>query len=547
MDPNDNQNEARENGSPADPAWIQSSKETPDDESLSAAGAPGTGSGSMRGRPLSRLSVLLVASTVALLGSTRLSRALTDEEIFRNLPFNYVPAGARAAGMGGAYVALADDATAGLTNPAGLQALSRGQFFIEFRALSPKEPDSIRSNVGSLSVDPVTGDRSLPYLSLSTGSEADSQQEISFVGFVWPFDFAGGKQHLRVGGSRQVTASDDLTLPSSGSGTKAVFSFDSFPNTVSGGEVVAYSISTPVTGSSSTQIVTLNGTVSYDVHPDFSVGVTLTQATLDLKADTTTRVDDPLQLFLDPSHPRLPAQPTTDFYDTHIDGTDSSITYTVGLHWHPGSSFSTGSSPWQFGAIYQKGASFSVRETTVLNQQPDQSFDNEIHLPDRYGVGASYRYQTRWLFALELDRLKLSSLDDGFRSGVNFLTSDTVSSSFGIDPKKQVEFESKDGYVERIGAEYALPLQSRHGMQLAFRGGYFRSPDDRIQMTSFNSQDPAVNAMYKDAFPAGESLDHFTAGVGVAWGSQFFQIAGETSDRGSQVLANYVLNLGKKH
>jgi hypothetical protein len=130
---------------------------------------------------------------------------------------------------------------------------------------------------------------------------------------------------------------------------------------------------------------------------------------------------------------------------------------------------------------------------------------------------------------------------------VNFLTSDTVSGSFGIDPKKRVEFESKDGYVARIGGEYAMPLQGPHGMQLAFRGGYFRSPDDRIHMTSFNSQDAAVNAMYKNAFPAGESLDHFTAGVGVAWGSQYFQVAGETSDRGSQILANYVVNLGKKH
>jgi long-subunit fatty acid transport protein len=500
----------------------------------------------MRGA-VRRNATALLALAVSLAGCTGIARALTDEEIFRNLPFNYVPAGARAAAMGGAYVAIADDGSAALTNPAGLQALSRGQFFIEFRSLSPKEPDSIRNNVGSLSVDPVTGDRNLPYLSLTTGSEQDNQNDISFVSFAWPFDFAGGKQHLRVGGSWQLGASQDLTLPSSGNGTKAVFSFDSFPNTVSGGEVVAYSVAAPVTGKSSTEIVYLNGTVAYDVHPDFSVGLTVSQVSLDLKADTTTRVDDPLQLYLDPSHPRLPSQPTTDFYETHIDGADSAITYTVGLHWHPGSAFSTGASPWQFGAVFQKGASFSVRETTVLNQQPDQSFDNEIHLPDRYGVGASYRYQTRWLFALEVDRLQLSTLDNGFHSGVNFLTSDTVSGSFGIDPKKKVEFESKDGYVERIGAEYAMPLRNQYGMLLAFRGGYFRSPDDRIRMTSFNSQDPAVNAMYKDSFPPGESLDHFTAGVGVAWRSQFVHLSAETSDRGTQVSANYVVNFGQKH
>jgi len=275
--------------------------------------------------------------------------------------------------------------------------------------------------------------------------------------------------------------------------------------------------------------------------------VTLTQATLALHADTTTRVDAPLQLYLDPSHPRLPAQPTTDFYETHVDGNDSAFVYTVGLHWHPGSSFASGRSPWQFGAVYQKGARFAVQESTVLNQQPDQTFQNQVNLPDRYAVGASYRYESRWLFSLEVERLKLSSLSEGFRSGVNFLTSGTVSSSFGINPRRRVEFESKDGTLIRGGLEYLLPLQGKQDRQLAFRGGYFRSPDDRIRMTSFNSQDPAVNAMYKEAFPGGDATDHFTAGVGLTWGGHLFQVAGETSDRGSQLLAGYVLNLGSKH
>lgn len=45
--------------------------------------------------------------------------ALTDEEVYRTLNFNFITPGARALGFGGAFIALADDATAAEANPAG--------------------------------------------------------------------------------------------------------------------------------------------------------------------------------------------------------------------------------------------------------------------------------------------------------------------------------------------------------------------------------------------------------------------------------------------
>ncbi len=501
----------------------------------------------MSGGTIRRALLPAFALAACLAGLSGSARALTDEEIFRNLPVNNLPPGPRAAAMGGAYVGIAGDATAPLTNPAGLHALSSTQIFLEFRALDPKNPEPFRSNVGSLAVDPVTGARELPYLSLNSASIADSQSDLSFIGFVWPLDLAGGKRRLRFEVSRQDAIHDHRTLPPAGDVTKAVFAFDTFPNTVSGGDVVAYSVSAPVTGSSSTEIVYWNGTVSWDLHPDFTVGLTLTDATLSLKSDTTTTADDPLQLYLSPTHPRLPGQPNTILYETHMDGTDSDLVYTLGLHWHPGSAFASGVSPWQFGAVYQKGARFSVEETTSLNQLPSSTFENQVNVPDRYAVGGSYRYGKQWLFALDLERVRYSQLADGFQTGVNFLTSPTVTGSFGIDPKKSVQFESSDGTLVRAGVEYLFPLQGNAERHLAFRGGFFRSPDDQVRMTEFNSQDPKVNAMYLDAFPGGKSTDHFTAGVGFTWAQASLEVAAETSDLGSQYRVGYILNLGKKH
>jgi len=92
-----------------------------------------------------------------------------------------------------------------------------------------------------------------------------------------------------------------------------------------------------------------------------------------------------------------------------------------------------------------------------------------------------------------------------------------------------------------------MPLWGRQERNLVLRGGYFRSPDDQIRMTEFNSLDAGVNSMYREAFPGGEATDHFTLGAGITIGRHQFQIAGETSDQGSQVLVGYVLNLGKNH
>ena len=49
--------------------------------------------------------------------------AITDSETNASIPFNLSAPGARSMGMGGAFLGLADDATAAYTNPAGLTQL----------------------------------------------------------------------------------------------------------------------------------------------------------------------------------------------------------------------------------------------------------------------------------------------------------------------------------------------------------------------------------------------------------------------------------------
>lgn len=57
-----------------------------------------------------------------------------------NLQFNFSDPGARSLGLGGAFVGLADDATAAFANPAGLVQLGRPEISLEGRRTSYSTP-----------------------------------------------------------------------------------------------------------------------------------------------------------------------------------------------------------------------------------------------------------------------------------------------------------------------------------------------------------------------------------------------------------------------
>lgn len=481
--------------------------------------------------------------TVGLLFCAGSAHALTDEDLFRDFRFQFGAPGARATALGGAFVGIADDATASVANPAGLTALKTAQFFVDVRYAGDDGADTVESSVGSLTVNPVTGERDLPYLRLTSQGQTDTSIVPDFIAFAWPFELGSKGRRLVVSGSRQVILSVDREAE----GTESRFAFDTFPNTVSDtGDVVAYSVAAPVTGSSATNVVYWSASAAFQVHQDFSVGATVSYANLDIEANSSTQVNDPLQLFLDPTHPRLPSQPALDFYQTAVDGTDTGFAYSLGVQWNPVSSFGGAVAPWRFGAVYGKGVEFGVPETTTLNGLPGPSFENVIVVPDRYAVGASYALGTRWLFALQLERIEYSDQLDGFQSGVNFFTSARVADeAYTIDPAKTVTFDVDDGTFVRIGTEYLLSL-GQGKQDLAVRAGYYRSPDDRIRMTEFNSTDAGVNEMYISAFPPGSAENHFTAGVGYALGSSSFHLAVDAADSGTQIVASYVLTFGTK-
>src|SRR5262245_12951595 len=76
------------------------------------------------------LTLLLLAPVSAALAG---DKGLVDSETFSGFQFNFNNPGARALGMGGAFVAVADDATAVIANPAGLVILQRPELSAEVK------------------------------------------------------------------------------------------------------------------------------------------------------------------------------------------------------------------------------------------------------------------------------------------------------------------------------------------------------------------------------------------------------------------------------
>src|SRR6266851_1389396 len=83
--------------------------------------------------------VMLAVAALMILVATSVSAQNTDIESLSGLQFNFGNPGARSLGMGGAFLGLADDASAAEANPAGLTILRKPEVSIEARNYLEKQ------------------------------------------------------------------------------------------------------------------------------------------------------------------------------------------------------------------------------------------------------------------------------------------------------------------------------------------------------------------------------------------------------------------------
>jgi long-subunit fatty acid transport protein len=411
--------------------------------------------------------------------------AVTDEEIFRDFRFNLSNPGARSLGLGGAFIAVADDATAALANPAGLMLLEKPEFFTEIR-------------------DRVADDSSLeqslsPFESVSSETFPNAVFSPSFVSYVYPSErWAAGVSRVELNKADNNTSSLFL------------IDFDADPNTPPGAITADGSIRTDLSVWNITGAVRIIDTLSF--------GASVAVGLLDIESSVINTLID-----TDPNS-ATPFVPQT-LYETEIDDNDTDVSFTAGLHWRPLSQLS-------FGAVYRGGFEFTVMEdlfndgffgfgySTFIGAPLDTTFNT----PDSYGAGVAWQPMPALTLSADWVHIEYEDLLDGFQSALNILTFTDDRNQFTIEDADEIH----------VGGEYVFTAGS---VPVAVRLGGYTDHNSRI-FADF--EDPDFTSFGdNDTFPERDTEEHVTVGAGVVVQGKFqIDAAADFSD----IVNEYVLS-----
>ena len=395
--------------------------------------------------------------------------------------------------MGGAFAALADDATAAFSNPAGLVQLTRPEVSIEGRYWDYSTPFTLSGRVQG---EP-TG-IGLDTALRSAESEFDASA-LSFLSLVYP-----GRNWTVALNRHQLAKFESDTA------TQGLFTDDPYegprPTCLAGTDVCRYP---EFIYNTRVEIVSTTASIAYRVSDEFSLGLGLShfQSNLAVISEQYAIIDETLPLgFFGPNEYAYAALIGTDTFDSD----DSDCGLNVGFLW-----FMT--REWSLGGFYR-----SAPETRLSGERrsgpaldppiPIGSLggsvsDLPIGFPDVYGLGLAYRSQNgSWTVSFEWDRAQYSTIIESLPEN-DLITTDFVV----IDDADEV----------RLGAEYAF--RSLNPI-VALRAGLWRDPDHRVRTIE---DDPLEQAL----LPAGTDEMHYSLGVGLAFSNFQTDIAIDLSDQ----------------
>jgi long-subunit fatty acid transport protein len=425
----------------------------------------------------------------------------TDIESLSGLQFNFGNPGARSLGMGGAFLGLADDASAAEANPAGLTILRKPEISIEGRNYLEEQ------------LFTTTG--TFPDVTRTAFNHYSRRAELTFASAVYPIgNFTIGAyfhEPLRNEGAGQV-------LPTRNEITGQIKT--DVPNFFlpKGG--------TPVTQAQCNQIKQQKGDpfacLEYTVLP-FISALDVQEQTYGLAGawkigNFSVGGAARYQRFKEGAF-TFRVTPTLDFSSISVQATgdivnneivqkqEHDITYSAGFKWAPIDKFSVG-------GVFKKGAKFKAptfAATSDTNLVFQKVGDTTFHIPDIYGAGVSYRPIPVLTLNADAVRVKYSNLVDNFIS-----VNETIRS---LDKA----YKANDVTEIHAGAEYFFGTK----IPFALRAGWWRDPAHSVTFTGPLTTPDAVAAAI--LYPKGTSQNHKSVGAGLAWPKFQIDAAYDTS------------------
>jgi long-subunit fatty acid transport protein len=409
------------------------------------------------------------------------------------LQFSFSNPGARSLGLGGAFVALADDATAAFANPAGLIQLTGPEVSVEGRHWKYRTPYAVG---GRTSGEPTGIGFDGP---IRTAEAEYETSALSFLSFVYPWrDWTFALSHHQSARFESLTETQGLFTDRTDD--------DPRPRCLAGTSVCRYP---DIRRQTRLDLETTSLSVAYKVVEDFSLGLGVSYFSADflVQSDTYLTTDETLpEGFFGPN--AYASEALLGSQIIAFDDTD--VQLSLGFLWFM-------SPRWSLGGVYRPGAELSGPIVEVSGPALDPPFPvgsvrvedpaMPLDIPDVLGLGVAYRSKDgAWTGAFEWDLVRYSEIVE----------------SIGRSPAVGVEEVVLDDAMElRLGVEYAFLQWSP---LVAIRAGVWRDPDHTIRTFE---DDPLERVL----LPGGEDELHVSLGAGVVFKSIQIDLAVDISEQ----------------
>ncbi len=419
--------------------------------------------------------------------------AQSDGYAFTGINFNFTNPGARARGIGGAFVAIADDSTAALANPAGLAYLDR-EISLEWIRDEEGFP------VGQLTQGGVETEISGAGLSIIPNedpfrtSATSSLNRLNYGSVLIPLKKNRLTLSLSYGvladlesrfeaGDSVVCVGLDGSASMPGAGEACTLSFldpEGSPVPVQHfGQSVTYSMKTEVVGAA------LGYRLSDRWSLGFEVGLGMTEFNGLAEIDRSSAgLEDRFELST---------------------GDDEDLLYTLGVLYR--------ADFWSFGLSWRSASKYRI-DNTILDSSGvvvDEfvPFDGDLTVPERAAVGVAFYPSDSWVVAAEITRIPYSDVLSEMRP------------FSGIETGADIRYQIEDVTELHLGAEYTK-FTDKRGWSI--RGGWWRDQThlpfvDESYTDARNDVDDRVRAVQSTVRARfEEDIDHFTLGVGLSSG-----------------------------
>ena len=376
------------------------------------------------------------------------------------IQFDFLNPSARSLALGGAFVGLADDATAALVNPAGLIGLTRKEVSLEGRFRHMTQPFLVGGRLsGRITGKPQDNIQGPDFAPIS-----DSGFGLSFLSVVIP------RGRFRIAGFRHELISLEQDFASRG-----VFQNPGF-------ETRDHAF----TGLRTLNVDTYGASAAVEFrHASVGAGILVQDFSLGFEFDRFLHENQDLYGAPDP---------TQKVFHFSQDGDDISVGGVVGVV--------VPVSAAKIGASYKRSPRSEFSSLSAPTGGTQQHTTSTFKVPDTFAVGVSMAFTSSFLITSEYTRVLHSQLFSDYVS---------VLAGQGETRDRIANFTIDDSNEFHLGAEYLVPVRGRPAIRL----GVWFDPDHSVHYASTPAND-LLDERIGIALSSGRDLWHYTGGTMLA-------------------------------